>query len=515
MATTTKTARKSKTANYATSLSIRANAGTGKTTTIEWVEKGVPKGIKLSDQQAAIIDTLKMPAAQRKKNKVRFSCFNVSIKNELAARLPDAECVTNNGLGHQTILKALNLKYAKPDTRKYFWLLKDRIGNPYEDRSLWPIITSLQSIIDMVRVTLTGQAENGYWHVSVEDIRDMIANYSMDVENYDYLYRVEELINEGTKLAQRGKIDFNDQVFLPEVLGVAPPKVFRNYVDECQDLNCAQRNLLLKAAEHSVIVGDQNQSIYLFNGADPSSMPMFEQSLVCPTLPLSITRRCPKRHVELAKRFLPEDTLFAAHEDNIDGTIEYVPFNDELYSQIVKNEIENLFLSRTNAPLVSACFSCYKSNIPASIRGRDFAQQAIKKIKNAKGETNAEILTELMEAFEKKIANYSALGKDDMVNAVQDEAAVFTIFLSETATPADAIKRMEEMFDGERLAKGIKFSTVHKAKGLEAHTVGILTPELLPHPGISRISPQWATQERNIAYVAYTRGKNTLLINKK
>ena len=55
--------------------------------------------------------------------------------------------------------------------------------------------------------------------------------------------------------------------------------------------------------------------------------------------------------------------------------------------------------------------------------------------------------------------------------------------------------------------RGPIFSTVHKAKGLEAKDVYLLRPDLLPSP--------WATdeksiqQENNLLYVAITRAQNT------
>jgi len=58
-------------------------------------------------------------------------------------------------------------------------------------------------------------------------------------------------------------------------------------------------------------------------------------------------------------------------------------------------------------------------------------------------------------------------------------------------------------------AEGVVFSTVHKAKGLEADHVSILEPQLMPHPAASK---EWElAQERNIEYVALTRSKETLV----
>jgi len=56
--------------------------------------------------------------------------------------------------------------------------------------------------------------------------------------------------------------------------------------------------------------------------------------------------------------------------------------------------------------------------------------------------------------------------------------------------------------------QGIAFSTVHKAKGLEADRVFILHPEMMPHPKASK--PWEQQQERNIKYVSETRSKEYL-----
>jgi len=495
------------------SLIVNAKAGTGKTTTLEWNEMGVPRGMKPSDQQQAIFDALKMTPAEKRKATTRFSCFNVTIKDELKDRLPKAEVVTNNALGHRLVMKRINRKFAKVDGRKMDYLAKDLIGDPWKNKELFPIIKTATNLADMARVTLTGHEDRGQWHVSPNELVEMSVKYSMPIESVDGIQYVEPLIQLGIDAALQGKLDFNDQVFLPAVWGLSPDKVTRGYIDEAQDLNNAQRQLLLKSAEQLVIVGDPQQSIYLFAGAAPDSMSVMQQALNCPVLPLSITRRCPKSHVEYARKFLPKGTLFSAHEDNIDGSIIRRKIDMEVFSNIVNDNIDNLFISRTNAPLVKNCFACYRNNIPATIRGRDFAAQAKGKLRKLKATTNVEAIEELTIAIDKRIEILTAQGKGDLVEAAHDELAVFMIFLSETSTIDEACNRIDAMFSDDALAKGIKFTTAHKAKGLEAHTGGILTPELFPHPGIAKISPAQAEQELNCAYVAHTRFKNTMIIN--
>jgi superfamily I DNA/RNA helicase len=501
------------------SLVVDAKAGTGKTTTLEWADNKIPKGMKPSDQQIAIFDKI---GKKPKGAKARFSCFNKTIQLELASRLPNAECVTNNALGHSLVREYLTkygVKWLKVDKRKYSYLAEEIIGNPYKNKKLFPIITTMADLASMARVTLTGFAEDGRWNVSIEELRSMAETYSVSIESPEAIYRVEELINMGIAAAFKGKLDFNDQIFLPAVFGLKPEKVYRGYIDESQDMNNAQRQLLLGSAEQLIGVGDPNQSMYLFMGAAPDSMSLLQTSLDCDVLPLNETRRCPKSHVSYAQRFLPPGVIFKAHENNIEGFIYEKSVDMEVFKDVLKiceeQNKTNLFISRTNAPLVKYCFSCYRHGIPASIRGRDFAATLMSRLEPFKANSVGETLAKLRGIFETKINSLSAQNKTDLVEAAQDELIVYEIFLEESETVTDAISKMNMIFSDDILKKGIQLTTGHKAKGLEASIVVILTPELFPHPKIASKNPQQAEQEMNCAYVAHTRSKEILILNKK
>lgn len=493
------------------SLIIDAKAGTGKTTTLVWADNGVPKDKKPSEQQLAIFDAI---GKKKKTSKTRFSCFNVSIREELQKRLPNAECVTNNALGHRLLGTKIR-RYLNADKRKYFFLASDMIGNPNKNKKLFPIINTLVDLANMARVTLTGFAEDERWNVSHDELLQMAETYSVEIEAPGAIDRVEELINLGISKAYDGKIDFNDQVFLPHVFGLRPERVDRGYIDESQDLNNAQRQLLLESADQLIVVGDPNQSIYLFAGAAPDSMPMMQSSLSCGSLPLNETRRCPKSHVGYASKFLPPGVVFKAHESNPDGTIRKESITVEMMGKIVESGVSNLFISRVNSQLVKYCFGCYRQGIPASIRGKDFAATLIKKLDTLGVSSNAEAIAKLRTIADTKINAYQSQGKTELAEAAEDEYLVYEIFLTETDTIQEAKDKMDLMFSAEKLATGIHLTTAHKAKGLEAHTVGILTPELFPHPKIAAKNALQHGQEMNCAYVAHTRSFDTMIINLK
>ena len=512
----------SKSDNY----SIRAGAGCGKSTTLEWTETGVPKGIKPSDQQEAIFDSLKRKKSS--KYRARVACFNTSIMQELEPRFPGLDVRNNPKLGYHSTVKFLNVKakYGFVKGNKYDKIARNLIGNPYDNQALWPIVTNALKLSSMARITLTGNprrnttfssdtaTQDALWEVSESELLDMASFYSIDVtEAPEALKWVEPIINEGIKSSREG-FDFDDMVFLPNVFGCRPDKVDRCYIDEMQDLNAAQHGLLEGTAEQFVIVGDVHQSIYGFAGADPLSMPRFEEQIGASLLPLTITRRCPHKHVEYCKRFLPEDfgSQFKAADSAPEGDITEVAFSTDFYKKL--EGTSNLCLSRTNAPMVRACFSCWKEGIPAVIRGRNVASTLANVIKRVKADDNETLIRILMRDYEEKIQKLKAADKEDLAHAKQDELDILIEFATETKTPEECVSKLFTMFDDKTIKeRAIQFSTVHKAKGLEADNLAILTPDLLPHPGISKIGAFWAEQERNIAYVCATRGKKAMYLN--
>ena len=73
------------------------------------------------------------------------------------------------------------------------------------------------------------------------------------------------VILQSIKLAYDGKIDFDDQIYMPSLFGGTFPKFPLVLVDEAQDLSLLNHAFLQKLVTKRIIaVGDRNQSIYLF-----------------------------------------------------------------------------------------------------------------------------------------------------------------------------------------------------------------------------------------------------------
>jgi DNA helicase-2/ATP-dependent DNA helicase PcrA len=147
-------------------------------------------------------------------------------------------------------------------------------------------------------------------------------------------------------------IDFDDMIWLPLVLNMPLPTFDTLFVDEAQDFNEMQRELISRCVGNGrcIIVGDPNQAIYGFRGADSNSMNMFSQRLEngsreIKRFSLSLTWRCPKSVVAEANRYV---TNFNCRSDAEDGNVMVNAAFTPLEGDMV--------LCRYNAPLVSAFY---------------------------------------------------------------------------------------------------------------------------------------------------------------
>lgn len=445
---------------------INAGAGAGKTTTIVQASKLV------EDKKCA------------------FLCFNKSIQTELAERLPShVEAKTFHSFGFAALRNA-GIK-TKMNNFKVANIIKDILGKDFH-------YAGLKKLVGLMKGSLISEFDR-------QGIYSLIDEY--DIQFYDD--RQEEIaLNAIPRIMEECRsqthiIDFDDMIWLPIVLNLTIPKYDILFVDEAQDFNEAQRELIDRAVNggRCIIVGDPNQAIYGFRGADSNSMNMFKQRLQekntreVSELPLSVSFRCPKNVVAEANRYVKD---FHALENAEDGKV--VEF--ATISTAVKGDI---ILCRYNAPLVSAFYSMIGEGISAYILGRDMSKGLVNSVKKI-SKDNSMSSTEFWGLYQQQ-HDYDvqkALDQDRKQKAIalEDKRDCIAIFVSKADTVGGIIAEIEKVFDGN--GKGdIMLSTVHKAKGLEADNVYVLATERMPHP-------KGGIEENNIIYVAITRAKKNL-----
>lgn len=476
---------------------VQATAGSGKTTTL----------VELSER---------LIAAPRYKGKsFFFGAFNKSIAEELATRLPKTVTVkTLHAFGMSALRKVSNR--LEVDSWKYSTILdeliKEKYGLKRGDDQYTELKDASSKLLDFVQVYLIKPDD-------IEGMLELAYERGMSLP-FDQVTRVTTLVTEalitGRHQIKQGKIAFVDMIWGPWALNLKPDQFDFIMLDEVQDLNNAQMDLVKKALAPGgrfLGVGDRFQSIYNFCGANSNSMSILKETFNCQEFPLSITYRCPSSHVKLAKLIDPSIT---ARENAPEGLVTNI--SEEGLSEWVKPG--DMILCRTNAPLVSACFSLLAKGISATIRGRDIGKELSKLVETVLGKDSKKSITpkfffdklndyalKQKEVIQAKFADHPE--KQDMYFAmIQDKLDVLTvIFEASQPTTVDKMKKqVESLFSDE--ASLITLSSIHRSKGLEADRVCILRPELLPFPAAK--TPQDQQSEQCLIFVATTRAKKEL-----
>ncbi len=325
-----------------------------------------------------------------------------------------------------------------------------------------------------------------------------------------------QLIPEVLELCKQvtGTIDYDDMPWLPVVLNLPFPACDMLITDEAQDLNPCQQAMAFAACPSGriVIVGDSNQAIYGFRGADVDSIPNMTKRLEATdrgvkVLSLTYTRRCPASHVALAQALVPQ---IKALDTAPVGTVS----EKSLGLAITEMKPGDLVVSRVNRSVVGVAYSLIRRGVRPIIRGRNIGEGLIALVNKLAGRSNTISIQELAKRLEKYDLNeqnrLGALGRkaSNRLAAHKDKIDCLTEMLANVDTLADLRTHLDTLFaefEPGKEPEAVVLGTVHRTKGLESSRVFIIDPELMPHP---MAKEKWEQQqERNLLYVAVTRCK--------
>ncbi len=506
---------------------VIARAGTGKTTTlVEGLKrvKGIESALTPSPQQAAVWEA--MEQSRGRVQTICFAAFNRSIRDELKKRMPaGCDCYTFHGLGLKSVTKALgNVQVNQYRVRDILARLLNCDSRVMMRREP-TLVKAVEDLVGLCKMNLS------------DDYAGLASHYNVELNgDRERVFRLVPQVLEACKDPRAdGCIDYDDMVWLPIVLDLPVYRYDMLLVDEAQDLNRCQHALIKKTGRRLVLCGDPRQAIYGFAGADADSMPRLERELSatdrgCVALPLTVTRRCGKAIVKEAQQYVPE---FEAHESNPPGTITVArmrkfretgqmedPQDAETYHDRVA--FGDMVLCRCNAPLVSECFRFLKAGRKAQIQGRDVATSLVRTIRKAlrlkpEDELSAYDVPALVQAVsdyiyaERRTEEAKRNPSEGRLMNLQDRLDCILAFCEGGSTARDVVNRIEQVFTDETAGDGIRLSSVHKAKGLEAKRVFLLRPEEAPFPHPMAKSAWAREQEYNLLYVAITRAIEELV----
>lgn len=441
--------------------------------------------------------------------RVLFLAFNKSIAEELAKRAPrHADCRTLNSLGHRAwaaFSGRLNLDGDK--SRK----VMAEVVSEFEARRFGPAVRKLVAI-----ARSQGLVPDGVPHakglIPDETKTWLSLRAHHDIELWEGATDADE--EKAIELARAvlrrsceilSTIDFDDQLYLPVVFGIAPPKYDWVFVDEAQDLSPVQHRLVEMARADGgriVAIGDSRQAIYGFRGADSASMRNFKERLGATSLELSICYRCPKSHLEMAQRIVPQ---IQPREDAPAGEI--LELGEKWSARDFR--CDDLIICRASAPLVRAAYRILREKVAVRIMGRDVGAGLIDLIEKLDARNLRDLARKLelwhgreVEKLRRKDPEASTEKLDDKRECVEAFMDMFP-----NATPPGLCMEIAKIYSNGDSGV-LTLATIHKAKGLEADRVFILNCFLMPSKGAKK--PWQQEQEANLEYVALTRARMTL-----
>lgn len=478
---------------------VQALAGSGKTSSLVWISQFI-KGQKL------------------------YAAFNTAIVQEAKEKFPaDVDVRTINSLGNGAIW--VKNRSTKLEPGKYYHLI-DQLLEQLLDSAIpvFPVSkvdleilaesdarTELKSLVDFVRNTLTD-------HTNIEELHELIEHYDLDIN----ISLIDVYSKALTVILDRGRamvpqmIDYNDQLWIPATDRTINPKKFDFILlDEAQDFSKVKLALVKKALKPGgriLAVGDFHQSIFGFAGADTNAVDNIISTLNATVLPLSICYRCDHQILEEARQYVPE---IEDRPGVADGIVRTIP-QKQLLQEIHEGD---LILCRTNAPLLSLCFSLIADGISAQIKGRDIAKNLIQTASRIQKFNQPEFEWKQFPKFatcwatteiNKLLAvNHNNI-EDPRIQSINDRVECLTIVWSrkETRSLADMEDTINSIFSDDR--PSVWLSSVHRAKGLENDRVFIIHPELLPAPWTKQGTWHYS-QELNLTYISRTRAKHELV----
>ena len=473
-------------------LVVEAAAGSGKTYTLV-------KALSLIPQDKRVLMT----------------AFNKDIVKELTKKVkefPNVEVRTLHGLGMILTTRGLRIGGMKPEGYKYTQL----IYNHWQDLTKTNInklsrnarksfVENTKKLVDFGRF---------YLATTRSEMIELMTKYDIPCVADEVDVALKVMAIGGKNL---DSIDYTDMIWMPHIYDLHLQECEYDFimVDECQDLNVAERNLVLRCLKEGgrlIAVGDSNQCIYGFSGSDPDSFRAIQSIPNTVSMPLSISYRCPESVVKFAQNLVPSIEAKQGAEEGV--ILDCVSLDDVHDGDMV--------LCRNNAPLLQVYCKLLEQGKRAYIRGSDVG----KNLQNIVIGTHKDYLytnlkrdgvfirlyEDLFNSRKAIMERYGISQEDAMkhetIQAKLDMIRALEVLGADLTTTEELTKKIEDIFPKNDKGEGIMLSTVHKAKGLEADNVFIACASLMPSK--SALDEWQVQQETNLMYVAYTRAKKVL-----
>lgn len=502
--------------------------------------------MKLSQQQQAVLDwavtgtgslnliaragcgktTTAVELTKTLKGDVLLCAFNVKIVEEMAAKLEangvtvkhwdktqgryvgNVECSTVHSLGFQA-WRYLHKGVRVEKNKLHLTVQELKVPEEMEDMTARLVTLAKQRAFGVLERLEDEQA----WFRMIEHF-NLDAEVTEQVDWREYI-RWAVLVYRETMRTANVWVDYDDMIVAPLWHKC---RFFRKdwiLIDEAQDTNPARRALLLaylKPRGRMVAIGDPQQAIYGFAGADSDSMDIIQRSLNATVLPLNVTRRCPKTVVAEAQEIVPD---FQAHPDAPEGTVRTT---EDVTLKSERLTPKDAVLCRKTAPLITLAYSLIRQGVACHVEGRKIGEGLVKLVNHWKVTNINALVPRLAEWREREIGRALAKNNAETAQNIEDKVETVLTFIdvcrqNNETTVEQLRRRIVTVFqDQEDLRHGsVTLSTVHRAKGREWDRVFLFGRNRYMPSRYARTDWQMQ-QEMNLIYVAITRAKQELVM---
>src|ERR1019366_8394501 len=389
-----------------------------------------------------------------KKMRTLMISFNKSNAEDLKNKAPSyVECLTLHSLGFRAIKNAFGkaVKLNPDKTLNIITELLEAKGFKKQQKN------GFDTIFSLIRTTSLCKS---YLQDIPSKIDELMDSFDVDcglLDREDFIKTICQTLRKCKEI--KDFIDFDDMIYFPASFGLALGKWDYVFCDEVQDFSLAQVNMILSACRidgRIMAVGDINQAIYSFRGADSESITNLIKRLDAKQLPLSITYRCPKSVVKLAQEFVPH---LEASPTAKEGLVKEIP--EKTFLDLVRPG--DCVLSRINAPLIYYCMRLLRNKIPANIQGKDIGANLAWLIKKSEKKTFVDFLRWLDDWKASECVRLKAKNRDPIL--ILDKAECLEGLCEGCKSTSEVLANIKELFTDNDEANVIICSSIHKFKG--------------------------------------------------
>lgn len=488
---------------------------------LDWCETGTGSCV-LEARAGTGKSTTLVEAARRIRGQVALMAYNNKITKELAEKLQragldwkKAQAKTAHGFGYAAYRKwadQAGITLKEPYDNKVRDLVDDMVQVNHKLEAWRGALVDLVSLAKQTAIGIvTSMQDKARWEEMAEhfDVFDEEEGPVPPETKLAVLRMARDVLVRSTEV--KDLIDFDDMIYMPLFHRCRFWQFEVVMVDEAQDTNAARRALvraMLRRGGRVIAVGDPNQAIYGFTGADSDALDLIQQDHNARRMPLSVTYRCPKTVVAFANQWVPD---IVAHETAPEGVVDSMKMEDFL----TRNDLDSrsAVLSRTTKPLVALAFKLIRARKPCRIEGSDVAARIKNLIQRWKVRSLDALETRLETYLARETTKLLAKKQETKLAAVEDAVETVRVIIEQCrregkTTLADAVAYVDSLFS-DGVANCIVLSTIHKSKGRE-------WPHVYWLDRLGTCPNRWArqewqqAQEINLMYVAATRAQEVL-----